>query len=122
MYKLEKTNFGIKMTVRGFLSEEEAKNWSRDAIKMLDDMPEQFNVLIDMRGFKVGSKVHVKAGIEIENEFIRRGLQKSAVVFDSIFTLYQSKSMAKETGLEEKYFDITKDPDSESKAIKWITQ
>jgi len=122
MYKFEKTEYGFKMYGSGFFSDKELENWGIDTIKILNEMPGQFNVLLDMRGFKVGPLRHQQKGIEIINICKQHGMKRSAVIYDSKITYFQLRTLAKEANHPfERYFNAAEDLDCELNAFNWLT-
>lgn len=49
MYKIEKKDYGFKLTFGGFIAEDEMKKWVEESKTALLTAPKSFGVIVDMR-------------------------------------------------------------------------
>jgi len=123
MYKIEKDNFGYRLTFKGFIKKDEMGEWVEESKKAVAGAPKEFGVLIDMRELKPlpeDSQKHMQEGQKI---YKSKGMSRSAVVVNGAATKMQFKRIAKETGIYdwERYIDATAAADWEKAAVGWIS-
>lgn len=124
MYKIEKTNFGVKLTFEGFIRRDEMAKWVEESKQILRTVPSKFGVLVDMRNLKPlpqDAQNEMEKGQKLYKE---KGMQRSAVVLANTLIALQFKRIAKETGIYEweRYIDASKVQNWEDIAIKWIVK
>jgi hypothetical protein len=122
MYKIEKKDYGVKLTFGGFIQQDEMAQWVAESEKFLLSAPSKFGVFVDMRELKPLSK---DAQIEMEKGQIAyksKGMERSVVILDNPITTMQFKRIAKETGIHEweRYIDTSVNPGWEKAGIDWI--
>ncbi|SIR87881.1 hypothetical protein [Natronorubrum thiooxidans] len=49
MYTIEQMAFGFQITFAGKIDEQELREWAADSRAALEDAPDEFGVLVDMR-------------------------------------------------------------------------
>ena len=52
MYKIEKKDYGYKLTFGDFITEEEMKKWVEESRSTLASSPASFHIFVDMRTLK----------------------------------------------------------------------
>jgi hypothetical protein len=122
MYKIEKTNYGLKTTVTGFLEADEMSRWDRELRETARSMKKGFCVLLDLRGmapltpdgWEVMQKSHRRA--------IKAGMARAALVLDDPITTMQMKRLAKQTAIDqlERYIDSRSTPKWEEVVMDWL--
>lgn len=123
MYKIEKTNYGVKLTFGGFIKQEEMAQWYLDSQKIVSALPSKFGVFVDMRQLKPlphEAELEMQKGQKLYKE---KGMERSVAILNSAITTLQFKRIAQETGIYqwERYLDATNVPDWESVGRKWLT-
>lgn len=124
MYKIEKTNYGVKLTFEGFIKRDEMAKWVKESKQILKTLPSKFGVLVDRRNLKhlpQDAQIEMAKGQKLYKE---RGTQRSAVVVAYTLIYLQFKRITKETGIYkgEPYIDASKVPNWEDIAKKWIVK
>ena len=123
MYKIEKENFGYKLTFKGFIKKDEMLEWVEESKRAVAGAPKDFGVLIDMRELKPlpdDSQLHMQEGQKL---YKTKGMLRSAVVVNGAATKMQFKRIAKETGIYdwERYINAATSTDWEKAAVGWIS-
>ena len=124
MFKVEKTDFGVRLKISGLIEIEEVKKWKDEMLKALDKVKDPFNVFGDIQGFKPGSEDVQKIFVEVQKAYKDKGMKKSVVITDSTITKIQLKRTAKESGIYEweRYISSENNPKWEQQALDWITK
>jgi hypothetical protein len=122
MYKIEKTNYGLKLTFTGFVDAEEMSRWAREVQEISRPMKKGFCVLLDLRGmaplapdaWEVMQKSHRRA--------MKAGMARSALVLDDPITTMQMKRLARQTAIDqlERYIDSRSNPKWEEVVMDWL--
>jgi hypothetical protein len=122
MYNVEITNYGIKITINGFMQMEEATEWLEEMRKKLKEVDKGFKVMVDMRGFKPASKEIQGIFVEIQKEFKNHGMSRSVVILDNTMAALQLKRTGQESGIydHERYLSPENNPEWEKHALDWI--
>ncbi len=123
MYKIEKKDYGYKLTFGGFIKVDEMKAWVDESEKTLVSTPKQFGVFVDMRTLRPlppDVQVHMQKGQRLYKE---KGMARSVVILDNAVTKMQFKRIAKETGIYEweRYIDASLIRDWEKAGIDWVS-
>ncbi len=123
MYKIEKKNYGLKLTFEGFIQSEEIQEWSKEMVGLLENMPDTFGMLIDMRRLKPLPAESQMAMETVQKLFAKR-VQRSATIVDNVITNMQFKRIGKKTGVNQTkiYIDASKSNDWETAGRLWITK
>jgi len=124
MYKIEKENYGFKITFSDFMKEDEMQRWLMETERVLATQTGKFGVLIDMRTLKplpLEAQEIMKDGQKL---YKQKGMERSAVILNNAVTTIQFKRIANETGIYEweRYFDASTNPNWEAKSIDWISR
>jgi hypothetical protein len=122
MYKIEKADFGVRLTFDGFMKQDEMAKWVVESIQFLKSSPSKFGVLIDMRGLKPLShetELEMQKGQKL---FKEKGMERSVVILANSVTTMQFKRIAQETGIYqwERYIDASKVSNWEEVGKKWL--
>jgi hypothetical protein len=123
MYKIEKTDYGIRITFDGFIKQDEMAKWVTESTQFIRSMPSKFGVLVDMRGLKPLSheaEMEMQKGQKLYKE---KGMMRSVVILANKVTTMQFKRIAQETGIYqwERYLDASKATNWEEVGNKWLT-
>lgn len=124
MYKIEKKNFGYKLTFGGFISADEMKQWVDEAKKSLAAPPKDFGVFVDMRDLKPLPKDAQEDMQEGQKLFKQKGMVRSVVILSDAVTKMQFQRIAKQTGIYEweRYVDASTEPNWEQVGLNWISK
>lgn len=122
MYKIEKKDYGFKLTFGGFITEDEMKKWLEESKIALQTAPKSFGVFVDMRTLKplpTEAQKHMQEGQKLYKE---KGMVRSVVILANAVTKMQFKRIAQETGIYqwERYIDEASNPNWEKVGIDWI--
>ena len=122
MYKIERTDFGVRLIFDGFMKQEEMAKWVAESEQFVKSLPPKFGVIVDMRGLK---PLTAEAEKEMQNGqklYKKSGMERSAVILSSAVVTMQFKRSAQETGIYqwERYIDASKVANWEEVAKKWL--
>ncbi len=122
MYRIEQTDFGLKMTLSDIITAEEMVSWLTEAETALLSVKKPFGVIVDMRTLKPlssAAQIHMEAGQKL---FRERGMDRSAVILDDLITTMQFQRLARQTGIYqwERYFNTYTTANWEEHAIQWV--
>jgi hypothetical protein len=123
MYKIEKTDYGFRLEFEGFIQAGEMQEWYEQSKKALENVSEEFKVLVDMRKMKTlppDAKVILEEG---QRYYVDKGGIGSAVIASDVITKEQQRNIGVRSGVgpREVYIDAS-DPDCEQKALDWVTK
>jgi hypothetical protein len=124
MYKIEKKDYGYKLTFGGFIQPDEMKTWVDESKKALATAPAKFGIFVDMRELKPLSKDAQEHMQEGQKLYKAKGMARSVVILANAITKMQFQRIGKETGIYEweRYIDISSSPDWERIAVDWISK
>lgn len=122
MYKVEKKDYGIRLTFGGFMDVNEMTQWVADFKPVVDEAGDNFGVFVDMRDLKPispNAQVPMREGQTYARE---NGMVRSVVIVDNDITLMQFKRIAKRTGIYEweRYLSAEDEPNWEKRGLDWI--
>ncbi|MBN2794098.1 MAG: hypothetical protein JXR88_01730 [Clostridia bacterium] len=122
MYKIEKKNYGVKLTFDGFIKRDEMEAWVQEAKNIVPQLSGKFGVLVDMRTLKPLPRDSQVAMEEGQKLFKFNGMERSVVILNSATVTMQFKKIAKDTGIDqwERYIDASKHADWETKSLDWL--
>jgi hypothetical protein len=122
MYKIEKLNYGYKLTFSGNMKLDELMKWQEESKIALANQTGSFGVIIDMRTLSPLMPDAQKCMEEGQQLYKTKGMNKSAVILNSPVVTMQFKRLAKQSGIasNERYIDSSKDASWEKTAIDWI--
>lgn len=121
MYKIEKKNYGIKLTFSGFLREAEMLSWQSEVLNLLKKFPEPFGVLIDMREMDAMPAKSQEVVKRTQRIFKSRVI-RSVTVTNSVITDIQSKRIGNASGVNDtkRFINSMDVADWEAQAIAWV--
>lgn len=124
MYKIEKKDYGYKLTFGDSIKASEMKTWVDDSKKELATAKKEFGVFVDMRTLKpldADAQVYMQEGQKL---YKKTGMVRSVVILNSAVIKMQFVRIAKETGIYEweRYIDASAVTDWEKVGIDWISK
>ncbi|MCK5165408.1 MAG: hypothetical protein KAQ72_16935 [Desulfobacula sp.] len=124
MYKIEKKDYGYKLTFDGFIKGEEMKLWVDESKKILAGAPKEFGIFADMRTLKPLPTDAQPLMQEGQMSYKKKGMVRSVVILNNAVTKMQFQRIAKETGIYEweRYVDASAINDWEKVGIDWISK
>lgn len=122
MYKIEKKEFGYKLTFGGFILKEEMKNWLMESKEILETQTETFQIFVDMRTLKPLPAESQEFMQEGQKLYKQKGMERSVVILNDKITTMQFIRIAKETGIYkwERYIDASSNYNWELKGLAWL--
>lgn len=122
MYKIEKTDYGIKFTFSGFVDEPEIQRWVQDVRESTKSLPKGFCLLMDMRGMQPLPREAWTIMEKAQARAIKAGMKRAVQVLDDPITIMQFKRFARHTGISdlERQIDASSVPDWEKAAMDWL--
>jgi hypothetical protein len=124
MYNLEKKPWGFKLVFAETISNEEMKRWVKESQNALFGAAGKFGILVDMRSLKPLSPDAQDTMVQGQQLFKKAGMERSAVILNSMALTLQFKRLAKESGIYvwERYIDASSHADWEQIGISWVTK
>ena len=122
IYKIEKKEFGLKLTFAETIEFDEMMNWFEDSKTHLYEQKKGFCVFVDMRTLlplDQKTQAVMEMGQRLYREF---GMIRSVVILDNIELTNQFKKIAKDSMIfkNERYIDISLIPNWEITGINWL--
>lgn len=123
MYKIEKKDFGYKLTFSDTIPASEMKLWVEESKKTLVAAPHEFGIFVDMRTLHPLVDEAKKLMEEGQKLYKQKGMKRSVVILSSAIIAMQFKRLARESGIYqfERYIDASSVADWEKVGIAWIT-
>lgn len=124
MYKIEKTQYGVRLTFDGFMRAAEMTEWVAESRKIVPTLGGTFGVFVDMRTLKPLPPDSQAAMQEGQKLYKQAGMQRSVVILNSATTTAQFIRIAKETGIYEweRYVNAAATPNWEQAGIDWLVK
>lgn len=121
MYAIDRKDYGFCLTFGGFIKADEMRAWAKEGRAALQGQKPGFGVYVDMRSLKPLSQEVQEIMVGGQQLFKQAGMERSAVLVNSVTTAMQFKRLAKESGIYqwERYVSAT-DPQAEQKALAWV--
>jgi hypothetical protein len=122
MYKIEKKNYGFKLTFEGFIKEDEMAKWKSEVVKALNTNFTKFGVFVDMRTLKPLPAEAQTLLQEGQKLFKAKGMERSVVILANAGITMQFQRIAKQTGIYqwERYINATTNPVWEKEGLDWL--
>ena len=122
MYKIERKDYGFKLTFAGNMSKDEMSKWVEESKVVLTGQMGSFGVFVDMRTLGLladDAKAEMMNGQKL---YKASGMQRSVVILESAILAMQFKNIAKQTGIYqwERYIAAQADPNWEATGIAWL--
>lgn len=124
MYKIEKKDYGYKLTFGEFIDAIEMKQWLEESRTLLQSASTSFGVFVDMQTLKPLPREAQEFMQEGQKLYKETGMVRSVVILANVITKMQFQRIAKETGIYEweRYLDSATDMNWEQTGEKWIVE
>jgi hypothetical protein len=122
MYTLSRTSYGVRVTLAGHLSADEARQWVAESRALLATMSARFHVFMDMREIR---PLTDEAFAEIASGqalYETAGMDRSVVILSDPALAERFSAVARESGDDEweRYIDASSVPEWERRGIAWL--
>ncbi|MDD3730987.1 MAG: hypothetical protein PHU88_01255 [candidate division Zixibacteria bacterium] len=122
MYKIEKSDFGYKLTFGGKMDLEEMSTWFNESKEILKTASRGFGVFVDMRELQLlepDAQKEMQAG---QRYYRHMGMKRSIVILDNPILTVQFKRIALQSGIydNERYIDASTVSNWEEIGMDWI--
>ena len=124
MYKIERTDYGFKVTSSGSFSTEEVEHLQRELINTLAQHDRPFSLVLDARKLALPGPEVVKVFTEIHTAIWQMSCERVVFILESPVAKRQVMQMhfiASPNG-QDRVIDATKCPDWEARAIAWAAE
>ncbi len=122
MYKIEKRNFGFRLTFAGQVLVNEMEKWRQESERALVGQRAPFGVFVDMRKLTPLFPDAQQRMIAGQKLFKDAGMVRSAVIVEDQITMMQFVRLAKQSGIYawERYISAAKTPNWEAAGLIWL--
>jgi hypothetical protein len=122
MYKIEKKEYGFRLTFGGVISANEMFKWVNESQTTLSDAPNKFGIFVDMRDLKPLTPDAAGVMQEGQKLYKDKGMERSVVILSNSMVTMQFKRIAKDSGIYkwERYIDASAIPGWETAGEEWI--
>lgn len=123
MNSVERTNYGYKVTLAGFVIAAEMHSWLENIHQLLKEHgDEPFGVIIDIRKLRILSSEARQAMIAGKEVFDLKNLKRVALVVDGLVTTLRYRQIAREIGdyCCERFLDASRTKNWEQVALAWV--
>jgi hypothetical protein len=122
MYKIEKTDYGYKLTFGDAISKDEMAKWVEESKTALMSAPAQFGIFVDMRTLQPLSPEVQEVMTQGQKLYKEKGMQRSVVILNDPTVTMQFMRLGKQSGIYqwERYIDASTHSDFEAKGIAWL--
>ncbi len=122
MYKVEKTDYGVRFTISGFITKEEMSMWAAEAQELIPGLQGNFGVIADLREMKPLPQDAQELMEETQKMYKKAGMIRSCVVLNNSITTMQFKRIGKKTGVYdwERYIDASIISNWEQVCEAWV--
>lgn len=125
MYKVDHTDYGIKLTFSGQIKHAEMRMWLDEFMAVVDQQQgNNFHVFVDMRTLQPLPSESQEAMHKGQRYARTNGMHRSVVILNSVATTMQFKRIALATGIYdyERYINADAVPDWEQVALAWLLE
>jgi hypothetical protein len=122
VYKIDRTPYGLRLTLAGMMTTDEVRRWERDVVHALHELERPFGVFVDMRQLAPLSDED-QGGIKHAQIRARQlGMRRSVVIVESAEVAREFERIARQTGIHlyERYIYAVDDPHWEQRGLDWI--
>ncbi|MEZ5357852.1 MAG: hypothetical protein R3F48_03410 [Candidatus Zixiibacteriota bacterium] len=122
MYKIEKTDFGFKLTFADKIPPAEMRQWYNESREILTSQSAPFYVFVDMRTLQPLGKEERETMEAGQKMYKDSGMERSVVILKSMVIGEQFKHLAKKSGIYEweRYIISEVCPEWEQVAMDWL--
>ena len=124
MYKIEETNYGLKLTFEDFIHRQEMEDWLKESERVLQNKNNEFVVFIDIRNLVPFEEDTHEVVFNGHKMYVEKGMKRLVVVLTSFLVKEQFVRIAKKSGTYKlmRFIDVSMTPDWEDKAYAWILE
>ena len=124
MYKMEKKNYGYKLTFSGFLNTTEIEAYIKELKSYMDENAGMFGIMIDMRDMKPLAPESQEALTSSQKLVSNRLTRSATIVNDNAIIKMQFKRLSKQSGVVDtkRFIDASSDSNWEVLAENWISK
>jgi hypothetical protein len=125
MYEVEETPYGLRLTLNGFIEQDEMDEYCEKVRAAVDDQFGSFSVVADMRKAEAMPEDSEKQLKELMGYCDEQGLERAAGVFESATTAYQTQRLAENVnhaGGDAVFVDADRSDDWEEEALAWVKE
>jgi len=120
MYEIERTEYGLRLTISGQFGEDEAADFIRDVRTHVRQQDGSFCVLADLREMETFPLEVGEQMAELMEFCSANGMERSADIVETATTSLQMERLVAQSGIDEHVIDATAVEDAESRALDWI--
>lgn len=120
MYEIDRTEYGVRVTISGQFDPEEADSFVDDMRSTARQLDDGFGVFADLRGMEAFPPEVGKKIAELMSFCQGQGMGRSVDVVESATTTLQMEQLVEQAGIDERVIDATGADDWESRALDWI--
>jgi hypothetical protein len=125
MHEVEQTEYGLRLTLRGFIEEGEMNDYCEAIKSSTDEQVGSFRVVADMRETTAMPDDSAAELKQVMGYCDQQGLERAAGIVESATTAIQLQQMAENVNHadgETIFIDASEVDDWESEALKWVQQ
>jgi len=121
MFSIKETSYGLRIVLGDTIQESEMAKWAEFVTASLRNQKRPFGVLIDLRTLKPLTPAAAEQLQQTAKNFLRAGLERTTMVYDSALLKLQFKRLSAEAGLASlaRFVDAGL-PDWEDRAQAWV--
>lgn len=122
MYKVERTDYGIKATIRGVLDASDAVSLRDEFVVLLGKQDGPFSLLVDARDLVPPDKEGANLLQECEEVALKAGMHRMAFILQSPVLKALVRQIAHLSGTAEmsKYINCMKLDNADQVALAWV--
>jgi hypothetical protein len=120
MYDIERTGYGLRLTVSGQFDAAEAGAFAREIQSEARQLEEGFGVFADLREMEAFPPEVGEQIAELMEFCEQQGMGRSADVVESATTSLQMEQLVAQAGIDERVIDASAVDDWETQALDWI--
>ena len=122
MYKFEKQDYGLKLTLSGDLTESEISGLTAELKSLLGSISQPFSILVDAREAITLDQSVIHLLVKCQKIVQAAGRQSAAIVINSPVLKSQGQRITIDSGSTEavRFIDSSKTEDWEKVAMDWI--
>lgn len=121
-YEVKATDYGLELSVLGFISPAEVGAMNLDIERLGKKQPDGFGVIVDMRANRAFSNEVAELMKEQIGLCVKTGMNRAAVVLQSAIMTLQARRLVTETGMEQtiRFIDASSDGEWMATARDWV--
>lgn len=123
MYDVDQTEYGMKVTLGGTVSEAEMREFNEECRRVVDSQTGEFGVFGDLRGLETLSDDAERQLADAMAYTKKQGFTRAAVVVDSPILDLQQEHLGEEVGVASAgrvVIDASAVDDWEAKGLDWV--